>query len=144
MAAGEANFGGLLPRDACNAEDKAEVPGPGSEAFGSARPGRGVSIGTGETSSSWAGVGICPTAGVRDCSEEGTGEPSLAVDSTLGIDCETDGERELWPECLDDEGTACGLDGSGESFAMTATAFASVACWWVSTQLSSSRRLSVV
>ena len=143
MAAGEANFGGLLPSDACRAEDRAEVPGPGSEACGSARPGRGVCMGTGETSSSWAGVGIWPTAGVRDCTEEGTGEPSLAVDSALGIDCEMDGERELWPECLDDEGTACGFDDSGESFAMTATIFASVACWRASTRLSSSRRLSV-
>lgn len=73
-------------------------------------------------------MGICPTAGVRDWTEEGTGEPRRAVESALGTDCETDCEGELRAESLDDEGTACGLDASGESFAMTAVAIASVAC----------------
>lgn len=125
-----ANLGGLLPSDSFNAEDKADVPGPGSDDFCSARPGKGVCIGTGETSSSCAGVGICPIAGVRDWTEDGTGElANLAVDSARGIDCEMDCEGELRPESLD-EGTACGfVDDSGGSFAMAAVAITSVACY---------------
>lgn len=127
VAAGGANLGGLLPRDSFSAEDKAEVPGPGSEDFCSARPASGVWIGTGETSSSWPGVGICPTAGVRDWTEEGTGDPNRAVESALGTDCEMDCEGELRTESLDDDGTASGFDDSGSSFAMLAVTIASVA-----------------
>jgi hypothetical protein len=111
VADGEANRGGLC----------------------SARPGSGVSMGTGATSSSCAGVGICPTAGVRDCTDDGTGELARrAVDSARGTDCEMDCEGELRPECPDD-GTARGfVDDSGASFAMfavtVATVIASVAC----------------
>ena len=124
----EANLGGLLSRESLSAEDKADVPGPGSEDFCSARPANGVCIGNGDTSSSWAGVGICPTAGVRDWTEEGTGEPSLAVDSARGIDCEIDCEGELRSDSFD-RGTASGFDDSGESFAMAAVDIASVA-WY--------------
>jgi hypothetical protein len=116
VATGTLNRGGLLPRDSFSAEDKADVPGPGSDDFCSARPANGVCMGTGETSSSWAGVGIWPTAGVRDWTEDGTGEPNLAVDSARG----TDSASELRPEPLDEEGTASGFDDSGESFAMAA------------------------
>lgn len=131
VADGAANLGGLLPSDSFNAEDKADVPGPGSDDFCSARPASGVWIGTGEISSSWAGVGICPTAGARDWSEEGTGEPSLAVESLrtdCEMDCDMDAAGELWPESLDEEGTARGLDDSASSFAMVTVAIASVAC----------------
>ena len=128
VAEGDANRGGLLPSDSFSAEDKADAPGPGSDDFCSARPGSGVSMGTGATSSSCAGVGTCPTAGVRDCTDDGTGELARrAVDSARGIDCETDSEGELRPECPDD-GTARGfVDDSGGSLAMFAVAIASVA-----------------
>lgn len=118
-----------MPSDSFSAEDRADVPGPGSDDFCSARPGSGVWMGTGETSSSCAGVGTRPTAGVRDCTDDGTGElASRAVNSARGIDCETDCEGELRPECPE-EGTVHGfVDDSGASFAMFAVAIAFVAC----------------
>lgn len=65
------------------------------------------------------------------------------MDSALGTDCETDCEGELRSESLDEEGTACGFDASGGSFAMAAVIIASVACGGASAELPSSRRLFV-
>jgi hypothetical protein len=112
-AGGVEKRGGLLPSDSLRADDRAEVPGPGSDDCCSVRPASGVWVGG--VSSSWAGVGIWRRAGVPAWREEGTGEPNRAVDSARGIDCDSAGE--LRPECCD-EGTARGVDASG-LFAMT-------------------------
>jgi hypothetical protein len=102
-----------VPSDSLRADDKAEVPGPGSDDCCSVRPASGVWAGG--VSSSWAGVGIWRRAGVPAWRDEGTGEPNRAVDSARGTDCESAGE--LRPECCD-EGTARGVDAWG-LFAMT-------------------------
>ena len=55
----------------------------------------------------WLGVGIWRTDGVP-FGIEGTGEPSLAIESARGTDCGSAGE--LRPEFRDDEGTAFGFE----------------------------------
>ncbi len=99
---GVPNRGGELPRDSFNAEERFDSAGPGSDAWGSARPGSGVCID--DELAVWEGVGIWRTAGVP-LGREGMGEPSRAIEPAR-TDCDS-GELPL--ESRDDEGTACGF-----------------------------------
>lgn len=101
--------GGLFPIESFSAEDNADSDGPGSDDCSSGRPAIGVP--GAEESLIWLGVGIWRTAGVAP-GMEGTGEPSLAVESTREMDCESAGE--LRPDARRDEdpGTAFGLEGA--------------------------------
>lgn len=116
---GVPNRGGLLlpVKDSRNAEDKADSrAGTGSDDSGSARPGSGVCICDGSSEASWEGVGIWRTAADPVGAEEGTGEPSRAVEYAREMELSAPGE--LPPESLDDVGTALGRDDSGRSSAM--------------------------
>lgn len=107
--------GGLLPKDSFKAEESADSPGPGSEEGGaSPRPGKGVSVVEGSGDVSWPGVGICRTAG-EPPGNEGTGEPSRAIDCARG----TEAAGELCAESREAEGTALGFEDWEGSPAMT-------------------------